>query len=139
MGGGGWRADSTQVERIWSSFQRQKVERGLLLLIHFLWFQPSVIFCHKSTEPEFLVLSWRYKPEVTSGQFRILPMLQLLLTRTNQNKPELCRCGLSPGFVWGQEWQNILLNTQIWLCEEGGKVNSNHIKIVAFQLMIIIL
>jgi hypothetical protein len=29
-------------------------------------------------------------------------MLQLLLTRTNQNKPELCRCGLSPGFVWCQ-------------------------------------
>jgi hypothetical protein len=26
-------------------------------------------------------------------------MLQLLLTRTNQNKSELCRCGLSPGFV----------------------------------------
>jgi hypothetical protein len=29
-------------------------------------------------------------------------MLQLLLTRTNQNKPELCRGGLNPGFVWGQ-------------------------------------
>jgi hypothetical protein len=33
-GGGGGRADSTQGERIWSSFQRQKVERGLLLLTH---------------------------------------------------------------------------------------------------------
>ncbi len=33
----GWgEADSTQGERIWSSFQRQKVERGLLLLIHIL-------------------------------------------------------------------------------------------------------
>jgi hypothetical protein len=39
---------------------------------------------------------------VTSGRFRILPMLQLLLTRTNQNQSEQCRCGLSPGFVWGQ-------------------------------------
>jgi hypothetical protein len=37
VGGGGGRADSTQVERIWSSFQRQKVEHGLLLLIHILW------------------------------------------------------------------------------------------------------
>jgi hypothetical protein len=47
LAGGGWsavaggggrrgRADSTQGERIWSSFQRQKVERGLLLLIHIL-------------------------------------------------------------------------------------------------------
>jgi hypothetical protein len=34
---GGGSADSTQGERIWSSFQRQKVERGLLLLIHILW------------------------------------------------------------------------------------------------------
>ncbi len=55
----------------------------------------------KETEPEFLVLSWKKKPEVTSGQFRILPVLQLLLTRTNQ-ETRLCRCGLSPGFVWGQ-------------------------------------
>ncbi len=31
------RTDSTQGERIWSSFQRQKVERELLLLIHILW------------------------------------------------------------------------------------------------------
>ncbi len=31
----GWgEADSTQGERVWRSFQRQKVERGLLLLIH---------------------------------------------------------------------------------------------------------
>jgi hypothetical protein len=55
-------------------------------------------------EPEFLVLSWRYKPEVTSGQFRILPMLQLLLTKTNQNKPELCRLGSVQdlcGVRWG--------------------------------------
>jgi hypothetical protein len=72
-------------------------------------------------------------------------MLQLLLTRTNQYKPELCRCGLSSDFVWGQvgvESKGVakyctLLNTHIWLCEEGGgKVNSNHIKILAFQLMI---
>jgi hypothetical protein len=42
LAGGGWsavaggegRADSTQREIIWSSFQRQKVKRGLLLLIH---------------------------------------------------------------------------------------------------------
>jgi hypothetical protein len=46
-----------------------------------------------------------------------LPMLQLLLTRTNQNKSELCRCGLSPGFVWGlvgvgvRVLQSIVLNT----------------------------
>jgi hypothetical protein len=59
---------------------------------------------------------------VTSGQFRILPMFQLLSTRTNQNKQELCRCGLSSGFVWGQVGvegkgvANTLLNTQIWLC-----------------------
>jgi hypothetical protein len=33
----GWgEVDSTQGERIWRSFQRQKVERGLLLLIHIL-------------------------------------------------------------------------------------------------------
>jgi hypothetical protein len=40
-GGGGRRGEgnSTQGERIWSSFQRQKVERGLLLLIHILWNQ----------------------------------------------------------------------------------------------------
>jgi hypothetical protein len=35
--GGG--ADSTQGERIWSSLERQKVERGLLLMIHILWVQ----------------------------------------------------------------------------------------------------
>ena len=29
-------------------------------------------------------------------------MLQLLLTRSNQNQQELYRCGLSPGFVWCQ-------------------------------------
>jgi hypothetical protein len=33
-GGGG---DRTQGERIWSSFERQKVKRGLLLIIHILW------------------------------------------------------------------------------------------------------
>jgi hypothetical protein len=33
MGGGG---DSTQGERIWSSFGRQKVKLGLLLLLHIL-------------------------------------------------------------------------------------------------------
>jgi hypothetical protein len=32
VAGGGGRTDSTQGERIWSSFQRQKVERALLLL-----------------------------------------------------------------------------------------------------------
>jgi hypothetical protein len=37
VAGGGGRTDSAQGERIWSSFQRQKVERGLLLLIHILW------------------------------------------------------------------------------------------------------
>jgi hypothetical protein len=31
------RTDSTQGERIWSSLGRQKVERGLLLIIHILW------------------------------------------------------------------------------------------------------
>jgi hypothetical protein len=41
-------------------------------------------------EPAFSVISWRAKPEVTSGRFMILPELQLLLTRTNQNKLELC-------------------------------------------------
>ncbi len=83
---------------------------------------------------------------VTSGQFRILPMLQLLLTRTNQNKPELCRCGLSPGFVWGQvgvEGKGVVkyssLHTDMAMCEEGGKVNFNHIKILIFQLMMIML
>ncbi len=35
-GGGVGRADSIQGERIWSSFQGQKVELGLLLLIHIL-------------------------------------------------------------------------------------------------------
>ncbi len=70
-------------------------------------------------------------------------MLQLLLTITNQYKPELCKCGLSPFFMWGQVGlegkgvANTLLNTQIWLCEEGGKVNSNHIKTFIFQLMMI--
>jgi hypothetical protein len=35
----GWgEADCTQGERIWSSLVRQKVERGLLLLIPILWF-----------------------------------------------------------------------------------------------------
>jgi hypothetical protein len=30
-------------ERIWSSFRRQKVERGLLLLIHILWLNVSFV------------------------------------------------------------------------------------------------
>jgi hypothetical protein len=57
-----------------------------------------------SPEPEFLVISWGAKPEVTSGLFRILPMLQLFLTRTCQNKPELCSQGLVHvlcGVRWG--------------------------------------
>jgi hypothetical protein len=47
-GGGGRRgmADSTQGERIWSSFQWQKVERGLLLLIHILWLHVSIKHIH---------------------------------------------------------------------------------------------
>jgi hypothetical protein len=44
LAGGGWSAvaggegktDSTQGERIWSSLGRQKVKRGLLLIIHIL-------------------------------------------------------------------------------------------------------
>jgi hypothetical protein len=51
-------------------------------------------------EPEFLVMSWLgVKSEVTSGQYRIFPVLQLLLNITNQNKPDQCSC---PGFVQGQ-------------------------------------
>jgi hypothetical protein len=36
-----------------------------------------------SAEPKFLVVSWWKKPEVTSHQFWILQVLQLVLTRTN--------------------------------------------------------
>jgi hypothetical protein len=35
---------SVHRERIWSSFRRQKVERGLLLLIHILWFSQNDFF-----------------------------------------------------------------------------------------------
>jgi hypothetical protein len=57
-------------------------------------------------------------------------MLQLLLTRTNQNKPELCRCGLSPSFVWGQVGvggkgvaKYSSLHIDIPMCEGGrGKI-----------------
>ncbi len=83
---------------------------------------------------------------MTSGQSRILPVLQLLLTRTNQNKPEVCRCGVSPGFVWGQEvveGKGVVkyssLHTDKAMCEEGGGLNFNHIKILIFQLMMIML
>jgi hypothetical protein len=41
VAGGGGEADSTHGERIWSSFQKHKVERGLLLLIHILCSSPS--------------------------------------------------------------------------------------------------
>ncbi len=37
VAGGGGRTDSTQGERIWSSLGRQKVNHGLLLIIHILW------------------------------------------------------------------------------------------------------
>ncbi len=37
--GGGGGADGTQGEKIWDSLIRQKVKRGLLVLIHILWFK----------------------------------------------------------------------------------------------------
>jgi hypothetical protein len=45
-GGGGrrGRADSTLGEQIWSSFQQQKVEHGLLLLIHILCMQVKLTY-----------------------------------------------------------------------------------------------
>jgi hypothetical protein len=52
-------------------------------------------------------------------------MLQLLLTRTNQNKPELCFCGLSPGLMWGQlelggrVWQSTAKTRDMAMC--GGR------------------
>ncbi len=46
-----------------------------------------------TAEPRFLVISWGTKPEVTSGQFGIWPLLQLLLIRPKQNKPEFCSYG----------------------------------------------
>jgi hypothetical protein len=53
-------------------------------------------------------------------------MLQLLLTRTNQSKSELCRCWLSPSFVWGQVGvgskgvsKYSSLDTDMALCEGG--------------------
>ncbi len=60
--------------------------------------------CSANSKPEFLVVLRGVKPEVTSGQFRILPMLQLFLTRTIQSKPELCSQGLVQvlcGVRWG--------------------------------------
>ena len=73
-------------------------------------------------------------------------MLQLLLTRTNQNKPELCRCGsvqVLCGVRWGwgvRVWQSTLFNTHKWLyvrrVRRGEEVNSNHIKTFTFQPMV---
>jgi hypothetical protein len=63
----------------------------------------SEIFLRLEPQPEYLFVRWRKKPEVTSGQFRILPVFQLLLTRTNWNKPELCSYG-SVKVLSGVRW-----------------------------------
>ncbi len=51
-------AHSTQGERIWSSLVRQKVERGLLLLIPILWFSltPPIVSRGSSLEGYFSLL-----------------------------------------------------------------------------------
>jgi hypothetical protein len=54
VAGGGGEADSTQGESIWSSFQRQKVERGLLLLIHILCLDLSSTPLPTCTVPNYV-------------------------------------------------------------------------------------
>jgi hypothetical protein len=75
---------------------------------------------------------------VTSGQLRILPMLQLLLTRTNQSNVAVGSvqvwCG-ARGRVGGYV-AKYCSEQEIWLCvgRVGWKINSNHTKILTFQL-----
>jgi hypothetical protein len=106
---------------------------------------PAEEYLHDmSAEPKFLVVSWREKPELTSGQLGSLPLLQLLLTRTNQNKPELCSCRPIPGFVGrlsgeeGRVWQSTIQNNRYGYVWGGGEVNSNRTKILTFHLKTII-
>ncbi len=76
VGGGGGRADSTQGERIWSSFQRQKVKRGLLLLIHILW---PLLYSTIPTDPSlmagFLVVVLHCPKSCFPASMGIVPVL----------------------------------------------------------------
>ncbi len=80
--------------------------------------------------PEFLVILWVAKPEVTSGQSRILPMIQFLQARINQNYCSSGEMGtLSTqsklvGVSGDGRGRMHSTHTQIWLCNRviGGGI-----------------
>jgi hypothetical protein len=106
-----------------------------MLLFHSILFQLQRTV---SLEPEFCSHFMGEKPEVTAIQLRILPMLQLLFTKTNQSKPELWSCGFS--LVLCGCVKSTLHNNRYTVAMCGGRVEgkSNHKKILTCQIKKII-